>query len=79
MENKIKVYSSNIDGKRAFVADVLSPLMVQAYTGWRGAEYENDGHRELVHLINAHGEKCKSVDVSADSVTALVLDVFKEL
>lgn len=76
---KIKAYKSDIDGKRAFVADVLSPLMRQACTGWYGAEYEYDGHRELVQLINAHGEKCKSVDVSADSIQALIVDVFNEL
>lgn len=42
MENKIKTYKSNIDGKRAFVKEVLSPLLVQAGTGWYGAEYEYD-------------------------------------
>lgn len=81
MENKIKTYKSNIDGKRAFVKEVLSPLLVQAGTGWYGAEYEYDEphRRETVYLLNVTGDRCTAIDVSADSNEAIVRDVFKHL
>lgn len=77
----IKIYKSDIDGKRAFVKEVLSPLLVQSGTGWYGAEYEHDEPRrcETVYLLNEAGDRCNAIDVSADSNEAIIRDVFKRL
>lgn len=74
-----KPYRSNTEGKAAFVAEVLSPLLIQCGTGWSGAEYENTSCGEYVYLINKFGTRSRKVDVSADSLQALITDTLKEV
>ena len=77
---QVKEYKSNREGKAEFVAEVLSPLMVQARTGYYGAEYEViEGQGEYVWLLDRDGEKCMAVNVSCDSVQAIVQDVFNKI
>lgn len=77
----IKRYNNNPEGKKAFVDEVLSPLLAQANTGWYwGCHYEYDpvmGEYVCIHCYD--GSSTKRIDVSADSLEAIVLDVFKNL
>ena len=81
----IKTYSSDYEGKEAFVKEVLSPLLIQADTGWYGAEYEakfNETHqveREYVWLLSKNGVRNKCVNVYANSLEAIIRDVFRNL
>ena len=75
----IKTYPSTIDGKRNFVSEVLSPFLVQAATGWYGAKYECRENCEIVHLITAQGWKSIPINVTGDSLAALVRDVFRKI
>ena len=62
---------------------MLSPLVYQADTGWRGAEYEADEHgEEYVYLLTVYGAEIgrgKRILVTGDSVQAIVSDVFNNL
>lgn len=75
----MKVYKSDIDGKAKFVSEVIAPLMVQADTGWYGAEYEEDDCGEFVYLLDKDSYRCKAINVSANSLQAIVLEVFKNI
>ena len=77
----VKIYRSNIDGKKSFVEEVISPLMIQAQTGWHGAEYEHNERtgEETVYLLDQYKDRCRSICVTGDSVRAIVEDVFKNL
>lgn len=75
-----KTYESTTVGKAAFVAEVLSPLLVQAGTGWHGAEYVRDEHgNENVYLLTRQGWRSTKINVTADSLEAIVRDVFQNL
>lgn len=75
----MKTYQSDARGKEAFVREVLSPLLVAANTGWRGAVYEKIAGRERVYLIGATGSRNKAIDVGCNRLEAIVRDVFKNL
>lgn len=77
----IKRYKNNFEGKKAFVEEVLSPLLTQANTGWYwGCHYEYEpGIGEYVYIHYYDGSSAKRIDVGADSLEAIVLDVFKNL
>lgn len=75
-----KRYESTTEGKAAFVAEVLSQLLVQADTGWAGAEYLCDDHgNEYVFLLTKQGWRSHKIAVTADSLEAIVRDVFQNL
>lgn len=74
-----KPYRSTPEGKAAFVAEVLSQLLVKANTGWSGAEYETTGGGEYVYLLNKFGTRSRKVDVTADSLQTIITDTFKEI
>lgn len=79
----MKRYESTKQGKADFVREVLSSLVYQADTGWRGAEYEADEHgEEYVYLLTVYGAEIgrgKKILVTGDSVQAIVSDVFNNL
>ena len=76
----MKIYRGTKEDKRAFVTEVLSDLLVMSNSGWYGAEYEylpNQG--EYVHLLDKDGVRCRQIEVTADSITAIIHDVFKQI
>lgn len=76
----MKEYKNTKEGKAEFVNEVLSPLMIQSKTGWYGAEYEYIERKgEYVYLLDIDGDRCRTIDVSADSLSAIVTDVFKNI
>lgn len=83
--SEIKVYRSNTQGKDEFVKEVLTPV-VQQY-GYSLASYVGeDGKEEKVWLfrrsnrtIGLLDDAVLAVDVTADSVTALLEDVLKHI
>ena len=80
----MKKYEATILGKQLFVEEVLSPLLYSANTGYLGAEYEEDNGKEFVYLLNDLGGvlglcRVKKINVTADSLEAIVRDVFKNL
>ena len=76
----MRVYKGTKEDKDAFVTEVLSPLLVQANTGWYGALYMDvKGNGEYVCLLDKEGVIGAKIDVTADSISAIILDVFKNL
>ena len=76
----MKIYRGTKEDKKAFVEDVLSPLMVQANTGWYAAMYFNiEGKGEYVYLYDKEGVIGSKIDVTADSITAIIIDVFRKI
>lgn len=76
----LRVYKETIEDKRAFVKEVLSSLLVINNTGWYGAEYEHlQGQGEFVYLLAKNGVRGCKIDVTADSISAIVLDVYKNI
>lgn len=76
----MKVYKGTKEDKDDFVTEVLSPLLVAANTGWFGALYMDvKGKGEYVCLLDKEGVIGAKIDVTADSITAIILDVFKNL
>ena len=76
----MRIYKGNKEEKSAFVKEVLSDLLVMSNSGWYGAEYEyipNQG--EYIFLLDKDGVRCKKIDVTADSITAIIQDVFKKI
>lgn len=74
-----RTYESTKDGKRAFVAERLEPLMIGMDNSIESVSYavEEDGH-EYVTLKNKNPDKTLKVCVSCDSILALVEDVTKK-
>lgn len=76
----MRVYKGTKEDKKAFVEEVLSSLLVSANTGWYGATYfDIKGKGEYVYLYDKDGVLGTKIDVTADSITAIILDVFKNL
>jgi hypothetical protein len=76
----MRVYKGTKEDKDDFVTEVLSPLLVAANTGWYGALYMDvKGKGEYVCLLDKEGVIGAKIDVTADSITAIILDVFKNL
>ena len=76
----MRIYKGTKEDKRAFVKEVLSDLLVATNSGWYGAEYEyipNQG--EYIFLLDKDGVRCQTIDVTADSITAIIHDVFKKI
>lgn len=74
-----KIYTSDTAGKAEFVKEVISPLLINADTGWYGAEYEQNESGEYVYLFTDDGPRSVAVDITYDSLQAIVCDVFNEL
>lgn len=72
-----KIYTSDTAGKAEFVREVISPLLIYADTGWYGAEYEQNESGEYVYLLTEEGVRGVAVDITRDSLQAIVCDVFK--
>ena len=76
----MKTYKGTKEDKDEFVSEVLSPLLVSANTGWYGAlDMDVKGKGEYVCLLDKEGVIGAKIDVTADSITAIILDVFKNL
>lgn len=76
----MRVYNGTKEDKDDFVTEVLSPLLIQANTGWYGALYMDvKGKGEYICLLDKEGVIGAKIDVTADSITAIILDVFKNL
>ena len=76
----MRVYKETKEDKDDFVTEVLSPLLRTANTGWYGALYMDvKGKGEYVCLLDKEGVIGAKIDVTADSITAIILDVFKNL
>lgn len=72
-----KIYTSDTAGKAEFVREVISPLLINADTGWYGAEYEHNESGEYIYLLTENGIRSVAVDITRDSLQAIVSDVFK--
>ena len=76
----LRVYKGTKEDKDAFVTEVISPLLVAANTGWYGALYMDVKDKgEYVCLLDENGVIGAKIDVTADSITAIIIDVFKKL
>ena len=76
----LRVYKGTIEDKIAFVKEVLSSLLVITNTGWYGAIYMDVKDKgEYVCLLDENGVIGAKIDVTADSITAIIIDVFKKL
>ena len=76
----MRVYKGTKEDKDDFVTEVLSPLLIAANTGWYGALYMDVKDKsEYVCLLDENGVIGAKIDVTADSITAIILDVFKNL
>lgn len=73
-------YDSDYIGKKAFVEEKLAPLILALGQGWTDVTYYVTGYnREYVGLTNANLDKCKEINVSCDSISALAQDVLKTI
>ena len=79
------MYENNHEGKRAYVNDLLKPLLINAGLGIKDVRYLDEEspltrlYPETVEIVNANPEKSMSVNVSADSISAMVCDVMKRV
>lgn len=79
------MYESNYEGKRAYVNDLLKPLLVNAGLGIKDVRYLDEKspltrmYPETIEIVNTNPEKSMSVNVSADSISAMVCDVMKKV
>lgn len=69
-------YESTYEGKNAFVEEKLKPLILSMDTAWDDVEYVHALGGELVTLTNKNPDKTLHVNVTCDSIRALVRDVF---
>lgn len=74
-----KEYRSNEDGKAAFVAEKLKPVLCSIDAGWIDAEYVVEGCNEYVIITNKNSDKTKRINVTADSIRALFADVVSKV
>lgn len=76
----MRIYKGTKEDKRAFVKEVLFDLLVMTNSGWYGAEYEDIPSKgEYIYLLDKDGVRCQKIDVTADSITAIIQDVFKKI
>lgn len=85
------MYESNKEGKRAYVNDLLKPMLINAGLGITNVQYFDSKttsntlpslqqlYPEEVLVVNANPDKSLLVNVSDDSISALVCDVMKKV
>lgn len=79
------MYANNKEGKLAYVNDLLRPMLINAGLGVKDVRYLDENspltrmYPETVEIVNANPEKSMSVNVSADSISAMVCDVMKRV
>lgn len=85
------MYENNYEGKRAYVNDLLKPLLVNAGLGIKEVRYSDSKttsntlpsmqqlYPEEVLVVNANPDKSILINVSGDSIAALVCDVMKKV
>lgn len=71
------MYQSTIEGKKKFVEEKVKPLVLAMDDRFVNVEYITDGESEFVVVTNKNPDKTAQIDVTADSLTALVADVFE--
>ena len=85
------MYKDNHEGKRAYVNDLLRPMLINAGLGIENVLYTDSEttsntlpafqqlYPEEVVVINANPSKSVIVNVSGDSIRAMVCDVMKKV
>ena len=85
------MYESNNEGKRAYVNDLLKPLLINAGLGIKDVQYLDSEttsntlpsmqqlYPEEILVVNANPDKSILINVSGDSIAALVCDVMKNV
>ena len=73
------VYTSSYEDKEQFVKDILEPMLLSFDMGFVDAKYKRVGSNEFVSLTNRNSDKTILVNVSCDSIRALVQDVMRAL
>lgn len=85
------MYENNKEGKRAYVNDLLRPMLINAGLGIKDVQYLDSEttsntlpslqqlYPEEVLVINANPDKSVMVNVSGDSISAMVCDVMKKV
>lgn len=85
------MYESNQEGKRAYVNDLLRPMLINAGLGIKDVQYLDSKttsntlpalqqlYPEEVVVVNANPSKSVMVNVSGDSISAMVCDVMKKV
>lgn len=74
-----KVYTSSYEDKELFVKDILEPMLLSFDMGFVDAKYKRIGSNEFVNLTNRNPDKTILINVSCDSIRALVQDVLKAI
>ena len=69
------MYESTIEGKRRFVEERLAPMMKDMDSAIESVTYSKHIDGEFVFVVNKNPDKTMKVNVSADSIKALVADV----
>ena len=85
------MYESNCEGKRAYVKDLLKPMLINAGLGITNVQYLDSKttsntlpsmqqlYPEEVLVVNANPDKSILINISGDSIAALVCDVMKRV
>jgi len=76
----MKTYQATKEGKKAFVEEMVKPLILSMDDCWDDVSYEyQSGIGEYVTLKNKNPEKTIEVNVTGDSLNGVVSDIFTKL
>ena len=79
----MKKYESNYEGKEAYTNECLAPTIIGMGCGWDSVtyipNYQGREHFEVVLCTNKNPDKTTAVNVTCDSISAMLWDVVKTL
>lgn len=75
------VYRSNYEGKEKFIEEVVHPLLLNSELGYGAVYYKPRALRddEYIQLYDSNGVLKGTIDITCDSISAIIIDVVKYL
>jgi hypothetical protein len=75
------IYRSNYEGKEKFIEEVVNPLLLNSELEYSAVYYKPKALRddEYIQLYDSNGVLRGTIDITCDSISAIIIDVVKYL
>lgn len=75
------VYKNNYEGKEKFIEEVVNPLLLNSELEYSAVYYKPKALRadEYIQLYDSNGTLKGTIDITCDSISAVIMDVMKYL
>lgn len=75
------IYRSNYEGKEKFIEEVVNPLLLNSELEYSAVYYKPKAliDDEYIQLYDSNGVLRGTIDITCDSISAIIIDVMRYL